>query len=87
MALAGDFEHLEYAAENGYAMVTNDQGFTAHHRQWLEQGKHHSGIFLTTKNKDDIGMIVTELTFWHEAIAEGAAKLETDVYDQIIYLP
>ncbi len=87
MALAGDFEHLAYAAEQGHSMVTNDQGFSGHHRQWLEQGKHHAGIFLITKDKDDVGMIVTELAFWHEAIAAGAADLESDVYDQIIYLP
>ncbi len=31
-------------------------------------------------------MIVTQLTFWREAIG-GAAELESDVCDQIIYLP
>jgi hypothetical protein len=42
---------------------------------------------LITKDKDDIGMIVSALAFWHEAVASGAADLEHDVYDQTIYLP
>ncbi len=41
MALAGDFEHLAYATEQGRSVVTNDQGFSGHHRQRLEQWKHH----------------------------------------------
>lgn len=86
-AEAGDQEHIAFAAENGYAMVTHDQGFTGHHREWLARGKHHTGIFLITKDKDDIGMIVSTLAFWHEAIREGAATLEADVHDQLIFLP
>ena len=87
MALAEDFEHLAYAAEQGQAIVTNDQGFAGHHHVWLEKGRHHSGIFLITRDKDNIGMIVSTLAFWHEAIVAGAAELESDVNDQIIYLP
>ena len=87
MALVSDFEHLAYAAEHRRAVVTHDLGFTGHHRQWLEQGNHHAGIFLITKDKDNIGMIVTHLAFWYEAINNGAATLEMDVYDQLIFLP
>ncbi len=87
MASAGDLEHLAYAAEHKRAVVTNDQGFTEHHRLWLEQGKHHAGIFLITREKDNIGMIVTNLAFWHEAVSQGAADLESEVYDQLIFLP
>ncbi len=87
MALVADFDHLIYATEQGRTIITNDLGFTQHHRQWLEQGKHHCGIFLVTKDKDDIGMIVSSLAFWHEAVVNSAANLEHDVYDQINYLP
>jgi predicted nuclease of predicted toxin-antitoxin system len=87
MASVRDLEHLAYAAAQERAIITNDQGFAGHHRQWLEQGKHHAGIFLITKGKDDIGMIVTTLAFWRDAIDDGAATIESDVNDQIIYLP
>ncbi|MEP7284401.1 MAG: DUF5615 family PIN-like protein [Chloroflexota bacterium] len=86
-AEADDFEHLTYAASEQRSIVTNDQGFTGHHRQWLEAGKHHAGIFLITKDKENIGLIVNTLLFWHEAITIGAADLEKDVVDQIQYLP
>src|SRR5258708_8666171 len=87
MAEADDFQHLAYAADHKRAIVTNDQGFSGHHRVWLAQGRHHAGIFLITKDKDNIGMIVTDLVFWHDAIRLGAANLENDVNDQIVYLP
>jgi predicted nuclease of predicted toxin-antitoxin system len=87
LAEASDQAYIAYAAQNGLAMVTHDQGFTGHHRAWLGQGNHHAGIFLITKDKDNIGMIVNTLTFWHEAIRDGAATLESDVDDQLIFLP
>jgi hypothetical protein len=87
LAEVSDQEHIAYAAEHGLAMVTHDQGFTGHHRAWLEQDQHHSGIFLITKDKDNIGMIVGTLAFWHEAIRDGAATLEGDVQDQLIFVP
>lgn len=87
MAEASDLDHLQYAFDHNRTIVTNDQGFTEHHRRWLVRGKHHAGIFLITKNKDNIGMIVTTLAFWHDAIESGAANLETDVYDQLVFVP
>src|SRR5262245_2350999 len=64
LAEVSDQGHIAYAAENGRAMVTHDQGFTAHHRVWLAQGNHHAGIFLITKDKDNIGLLVNTLVFW-----------------------
>ena len=87
LAEVSDQEHIAYAVENSRAMVTHDQGFTAHHREWLAQGNHHAGIFLITKDKDNIGMIVSTLVFWHEAIRDGAATLEDVVNDQLIFIP
>jgi hypothetical protein len=87
MAEAGDLEHLEYTASTGRTIVTNDQGFTGHHRWWLQAGRQHAGIFLITHDKENIGMIVMALLFWHEAVAAGAADLANDVYNQIQFIP
>lgn len=87
LAAATDFEHIDYATSQNRSIVTNDQGFTGHHRAWLEAGRSHTGIFLITKDKDNIGMVINHLYFWHEAIGIGAADLETDVFNQIVFIP
>jgi predicted nuclease of predicted toxin-antitoxin system len=84
---ASDLEHLEYAAGEGRSIVTNDQRFRVWHEQWLEAGKHHAGIFIITKQKDNIGMVVGELLYWHEMIDGGAGTLESDIYDQVFLIP
>jgi hypothetical protein len=84
---ASDSEHLEYASREDRVIVTNDQGFQGLHHQWMEAGKHHAGIIVITHDKEDIGMIVRELLFWHEAVAGGAADLGNDVRDQVHFVP
>ena len=84
---ASDPEHLEYAASEGRSIVTNDQRFGVWHQQRLEAGKHHAGIFIITKQKDNIGMIVHELLYWHELIVGGAGDAEGDIYDQVFLIP
>jgi predicted nuclease of predicted toxin-antitoxin system len=87
LAEADDLIHLEYAAQQGRAIVTNDRGFARWHTQWLEAGKTHAGIFIVIHDKENIGMIVNELLFWHDSVIAGAAELEKDVYNQIQYMP
>jgi predicted nuclease of predicted toxin-antitoxin system len=42
-----DLTHLEYAAQNGYALLTADvRDFETLHRQWQQQGRQHAGILL-----------------------------------------
>ena len=42
-----DSDHLEYAATHGYLLLTyNPADFLRLHRDWQEQGRKHSGIFI-----------------------------------------
>jgi predicted nuclease of predicted toxin-antitoxin system len=50
---AGDVEHLEYAARNGYALVTKDpDDFRDLHNDWQAQGRSHAGILLICEEQD-----------------------------------
>jgi predicted nuclease of predicted toxin-antitoxin system len=84
---ADDPDHLEYATAEGRAVVTNDRDFAELNNSWLAQGRNHAGIFLITRDKENIGMIVRTLLFWHEAVEGEAATLENDVYNKVNYLP
>ncbi|MFA0750438.1 MAG: hypothetical protein SLRJCFUN_000841 [Candidatus Fervidibacter sp.] len=49
----GDFEHLEFCAQNGYTLLTADpDDFLALHRQWQAQGRKHSGILAVYAERD-----------------------------------
>jgi len=42
-----DLDHLEYAAQNGYALLTADvRDFETLHERWQQQGRQHAGILL-----------------------------------------
>jgi hypothetical protein len=42
-----DPDHLHYAAQRGYALLTsNPADFVALHQQWQAQGQEHAGILL-----------------------------------------
>lgn len=65
---ADDAEHLAYAVEHGYILVSRDEDFTMHHSQWMAEGKSHYGIvYITPKHWESIGLIVNELLLIHEA--------------------
>lgn len=87
MASADDSEHLEYAATNGRTMVSADDDFTRLHAAWQAAGKQHAGIiYVHPSRKDDIGALVAYFEFLHLSVDGGAAKLEQDVYNTIVYL-
>lgn len=45
-----DAEQLAFAAEQGMALLTHDRDdYVALHVQYLTEGKHHWGIFITTR--------------------------------------
>ena len=45
-----DEEQLSWAAAQGRVLVTFNTGhFVALHTQWLQQGKHHAGIAVSTQ--------------------------------------
>jgi hypothetical protein len=42
-----DLDHLQFAATHGYLLLThNPSDFHRLHRDWQEQGRKHSGIFI-----------------------------------------
>jgi predicted nuclease of predicted toxin-antitoxin system len=82
MAEADDEAHLEYASENGLALITKDDDFLTIHRQ----GKQHSGIFYCPyRNIPAIGLIVTKCSEYHDMIELGAATIE-EIHNEIFYI-
>ncbi len=87
MKYAKDEAHWEYAIREGRVLVTCDEDFFNHAAAWNEKGKSHPGIvFIISEKQGIIGVIVKELLFLHEAIAGGAATLEEDVQNRILYI-
>jgi len=55
MVEADDDEQLLYAASSQRAIVTfNHKDFAARHAQYMEEGKIHWGIILSTEEKTDV---------------------------------
>ncbi len=81
---ADDADHLEFAASQGRTVVTSDQDFFTLDAQWREMGRNHPGIiYVDPANREAIGTMVKELLFLHQAVEDGAADLEKDVYNQV----
>lgn len=54
MGLVGDKDDAKYlarATEQGCVLVTGDQDLGAINRQWLEEGKHHTGIVFISSTR------------------------------------
>jgi predicted nuclease of predicted toxin-antitoxin system len=87
MAAAKDFQHLEYAAAAGRAIVSHDQDFLRLDGEWRAANKSHSGIFfLQEELQGKVGPIFNALQEYVEWVEAGAATLEKDVINQIIYI-
>lgn len=91
LADASDEEHLEYAVRTTRSIVTGDDDFLVLHADWMRSGREHCGIFYVLPHvrhwrKAAIGTVVTELLFFHEAVRDGAASLESDVYNRVEYI-
>lgn len=84
MAEASDKAHLEYAAANGYTMVSHDIDFIILHAEWLYAERAHAGIVVfAEKFQGNIGKIVTELYTLYTLIQEGAGTLERDIHNKL----
>lgn len=82
MAEADDEAHLEYATENGFAIITKDDDFLTSHRQ----GKEHHGIFYCPhRNIPAIGLIVTKCSEYYDMIELGAATID-EISNQVFYI-
>ena len=84
-----DPDVLEYAHQHGYVLLTHDEHIRRHLKVRNDAGLDHSGIFIAgdhLKGVDGVGTIVSELTFWHTAILNGAANIALDLYNQVNYI-
>ena len=80
---------LDYAYNNGLALLTHDESIGEHITERFNDGKGHAGVFIAPnhlRGSSGIGRIVAEMIFWHEAVASGAASLENDVYNTTHYI-
>lgn len=89
LAKASDSDHLEYACNTGRAMISRDADFLTLHAEYLEQGKSHYGIFFVLdhlQGKGAVGVIVRYLLEYYQLVAGGAASVEDDIANQVIYI-
>lgn len=57
LATAADDVHLRYAAEQGRAVVTQDDDFSTLHALWQTMGIQHAGIFYLSSQVQGEGQI------------------------------
>ena len=84
-----DPDLLEYAHENGYALLTHDQKITRHIVAPHRECKGHAGVFIAGKHlqgEHGIGTIVTSILEYHALIAADAGTVQDDVDNQVNYL-
>ncbi|MFN8527842.1 MAG: DUF5615 family PIN-like protein [Anaerolineae bacterium] len=89
MAESSDEAHLEYATQAGRVMITQDADFAMLHRRWQESGRQHRGIVRVPpdlQGEAQIGFVVRELLFYHDAELAGALDVLADIANQLIYL-
>jgi predicted nuclease of predicted toxin-antitoxin system len=84
---ATDLEHLEYATEQGMAIITKDSDFPSLHKIWMQQNRRHCGIFFCPyRNEPATSLIVTACLFYHQAIEDEAGTLEDDIHNRLHYI-
>lgn len=77
LADASDEEHLEYAIQNQFTIITKDDDFYKLHFYLMENGMSHCGIFLCRDRQTSaIGKIVTFCRGYYRIIQEGAGTLD-----------
>lgn len=82
-----DEVHLIYATGEKRAVLTSDEDFLQLHAKWQQAGMKQSGIiYIQHERKDNIGLIVGTLSFLNEAIEGGAATLDEEVYNRVVYI-
>jgi predicted nuclease of predicted toxin-antitoxin system len=89
MAEAKDWKHLEYAIEQGRAVVSFDRHFPGLHAKYLSTGRDHKGIFYVANHlqgDDGIGVIVRFLLEYHEMVEAGAGTVEDDIYNHLFFV-
>ena len=83
-----DPQVLDFAHANNYTIVTLDQRMMKHINRRTDEGNEHAGVFIgiNLQGTTYIGKIVSTVVLYDEAIKAGAATVEEDVYNEIIYI-
>ena len=84
-----DPDLLDYAHENGYALLTHDQKITRHIVARHREGKGHAGVFIAGRHLQGahgIGTIVTSILEYHALLAAGAGTVQDDVDNRVNYI-
>ena len=89
MAEASDAEHLAFATDQAWILVSQDADFLALHKRWNVEGRRHGGIMRIPpqfQGEAQISLLVKELIFYYEAEQIGAVSYENEIANQVIIL-
>ena len=89
MAEASDEEHLHYATENGYVMVSQDEDFIILHVRWQRAERSHAGIMKVSaryQGEAQISYVVRQILFYHQAERLAAVDYATEIANHLLYL-
>lgn len=88
LAQASDEEHLQYAADNGRVMVSQDEDFLALDAQWQQADRSHAGIMKVSRQYQgdaQVSHIVQGIAFYVEAEHANAVNY-VEIANHVIYL-
>ena len=86
---APDPDLLEYAHENGYALLTHDQKITRSYRrtaQRRQRTRWRVHRWQASAGEHGIGTIVTSILEYHALIEAGAGTVQDDVDNHVKYI-
>ena len=90
MKSATDNELLEYASQNGYALLSMDDDVTRLHAESIRENKFHGGIFYAPmalfQGQAGIGPIVRYCAEFASLIEGGAGDMEADIHNQLLFI-
>ena len=78
-----DREHLDYAAQHGYTLLTKDpDDFIDLHHQWLATNRTHSGILLIYEDKEiSKNMSRTQIVLAIDNLVASALPIANEVHN------
>jgi len=78
-----DREHLDYAAQRGYTLLTKDpDDFIDLHHQWLATNRTHSGILLIYEDKEvSKNMSRTQIVLAIDNLVASALPIANEVHN------
>ena len=90
MEASADIKLLEYATENGFALLSMDDDVTRLHTEWVENEKDHGGIFYAPMaqfmGEHGIGPIVRFCSEWSDRIENGMGTLEESIHNRLLFI-